>query len=118
MAEFPEDPMLSKMIISSDKYKCGEEALTIAAMLSVNNAIFYRPKGKLLHADTSRKSFFRPGGDLFTLLNVYNEWVEAEYSAQWCQENFIQARSMRRARDIREQLKGIMDRVELEVSSC
>ena len=115
MAEFPVEPMLGKMLIASDKYKCSEEALTIAAMLSVNNSIFYRPKEKLLHADTSRKSFFRPGGDHMTVLNVFNEWVEAEYSTQWCQENYIQARSMRRARDTRDQLEGIMNRVEIEV---
>jgi len=44
MAEFPVDPMMSKMLIASEKYKCSEEILTITAMLSVNNAIFYRPK--------------------------------------------------------------------------
>ena len=42
MAEFPVDPMLSKMILASDKYGVTEEILTIAAMLSVNNSIFYR----------------------------------------------------------------------------
>ncbi|CAI8056651.1 Pre-mRNA-splicing factor ATP-dependent RNA helicase DHX16 [Geodia barretti] len=44
MAEFPVDPMMSKMLIASEKYKCSEEIVTISAMLSVNNAIFYRPK--------------------------------------------------------------------------
>ena len=44
MAEFPVDPMLSKMILASEQYKCTSEIITIAAMLSANNAIFYRPK--------------------------------------------------------------------------
>ena len=34
-----------------------------------------------------------------------------------CFENFIQHRSMKRARDVREQLEGLMERVEIEVSS-
>lgn len=117
MAEFPVDPMMSKMLLASEKYKCSEEILSIAAMLSVNNAIFYRPKDKIVHADTARKNFFSPGGDHLTLLNVYNNWVETDYSTQWCFENYIQVRSMKRARDVREQLEGLMERVEIELVS-
>eukprot|EP01116_Phalansterium_solitarium_P013330 TRINITY_DN306_c0_g2_i1.p1 TRINITY_DN306_c0_g2~~TRINITY_DN306_c0_g2_i1.p1 ORF type:complete len:1054 (+),score=452.61 TRINITY_DN306_c0_g2_i1:90-3251(+) len=117
MAEFPLDPMLSKMIIASEKYNCSEEAITICSMLGVGNAIFYRPKDKAIHADNARINFFKPGGDHLTLLNVYNQWVETDYSVQWCFENFIQHRSMRRARDIRDQLKGLLERVEIEPTS-
>ena len=113
MAELPVEPMLGKMIVASEKYKCVEEVLTICAMLSVNNAIFYRPKDKLIHADTARQAFFRPGGDHLTLLNVYNQWAETGHSTQWCFENFIQHRSMTRARDVRDQLEGLMERVEV-----
>lgn len=42
-------------------------------MLSVNNAIFYRPKDKVLHADSARLGFHVPGGDHLVLLNVYNQ---------------------------------------------
>ncbi|KAJ8377931.1 hypothetical protein AAFF_G00249940 [Aldrovandia affinis] len=118
MAELPVDPMLSKMILASEQYKCSEEVLTIAAMLSVNNSIFYRPKDKVVHADNARMNFVVPGGDHIVLLNVYTQWVESGYSTQWCYENFIQFRSMKRARDVREQLEGLMDRIEVEVCSC
>ncbi|KAM4696556.1 pre-mRNA-splicing factor ATP-dependent RNA helicase DHX16 [Rhinophrynus dorsalis] len=118
MAELPVDPMLSKMILASEKYGCSEQILTIAAMLSVNNAIFYRPKDKLVHADTARANFTVPGGDHMVLLNVYTQWVECGHSLQWCYENFIQARSLRRARDVREQLEGLMARIEIELTSC
>ncbi|XP_068697159.1 pre-mRNA-splicing factor ATP-dependent RNA helicase DHX16-like [Montipora foliosa] len=117
MAEFPVEPMMSKMLIASEKYKCVEQILTITAMLSVNNAIFYRPKDKVVHADNARVNFFRSGGDHLTLLNVYDQWAETGYSTQWCFENFIQHRSMKRARDVREQLEGLMERVEIEVTS-
>uniref|UniRef100_A0AAR2LJC6 RNA helicase n=1 Tax=Pygocentrus nattereri TaxID=42514 RepID=A0AAR2LJC6_PYGNA len=118
MAELPVDPMLSKMILASEQYKCSEEVLTIAAMLSVNNSIFYRPKDKVVHADNARMNFVVPGGDHLVLLNVYTQWVESGYSTQWCFENFIQFRSMKRARDVREQLEGLMDRIEVEVCSA
>ncbi|XP_028326650.1 pre-mRNA-splicing factor ATP-dependent RNA helicase DHX16 [Gouania willdenowi] len=117
MAELPVDPMLSKMILASEQYKCSEEVLTIAAMLSVNNSIFYRPKDKVVHADNARMNFLMPGGDHMVLLNVYTQWVESGHSTQWCYENFIQFRSMRRARDVRDQLEGLMERIEVEVVS-
>ncbi len=118
MAEFPVDPMLSKMILASEKYGCSDEILTITAMLSVNNSVFYRPKDKIIHADTARQSFFDPVGDHMTLLKVYKAWEETNFSIQWCFENFIQHRSMKRARDVREQLLNLMERVEINLTSC
>ncbi|XP_043680354.1 pre-mRNA-splicing factor ATP-dependent RNA helicase DHX16 isoform X2 [Vespula pensylvanica] len=117
MAEFPLDPMMAKMLLASERYRCSEEVATIAAMLSVNGAIFYRPKDKIIHADTARKNFHVPGGDHLTLLNVYNQWQQSDFSTHWCYENFIQHRSMKRARDVREQLIGLMQRVEMELVS-
>lgn len=118
MAEFPVDPMMAKMLLASEKYKCSEEIVTIAAMLSVNSSIFYRPKDKIIHADTARKNFNQADGDHLSLLQVYNQWAETDYSTQWCYENFIQYRSMKRARDVREQLVGLMERVEIEMVSA
>ena len=56
--------------------------VTICSMLSVNNAIFYRPKDKIVHADNARMVFNRPQGDHLTLLNVFNQWAETQYSIQ------------------------------------
>jgi pre-mRNA-splicing factor ATP-dependent RNA helicase DHX16 len=83
-------------------------------MLSVGNTIFYRPKEKAIHADNARKNFFRPGGDHISLMTVFEQWKEADYSHNWCFENFLQVRSMKRARDIKEQLIELCKRVELD----
>lgn len=72
MAEFPVDPMLSKCILQSENYKCVDQVITICAMVSTGNAVFFRPKEKAMHADNARKNFFRPGGDHMMLLNVFN----------------------------------------------
>jgi pre-mRNA-splicing factor ATP-dependent RNA helicase DHX16 len=44
-------------------------------------------------------------------------WAESDFSSQWCFENYVQLRSMKRARDIREQLTNLMERVEIELAS-
>jgi len=116
MAEFPVNPKLSKSIIFSDKFGCISEVVTIAAMLSVGNSIFYRPKEKSLHADNAKMGFSSKDGDHLTLMNVYTQWEEAGFSSQWCREHFVQYRSMSKARDIREQLLDLCERVELVVN--
>ena len=107
MAESPLDSMLSKTMIMSETYKCVDQVITICAMLSVGKSIFYRPKDKALHAYNAHKNFIRAGmvcrivpicGDHIRLLNVFEQWKETNFSAQWCMENFIQVRSMKRAR--------------------
>lgn len=118
MAEFPVDPMLAKMLVASAKYGVSEEIATIAAMVSVGASIFYRPKDKAVHADNAHKAFHLGNpGDHIALLNVYNAWAETNFSTQWCYENFVQVRSMRRARDVRDQLLGLMERCEVELIS-
>lgn len=115
MAEFPLDPMMSKCIISSEKFGCSNEVLTIVAMLSIGSSVFYRPKDKAVHADNARMNFARGGGgDHMCLMRCYNEWVATNYSTQWCYENYVQVRSMNKARDVREQIEGLMERVEIE----
>lgn len=135
MAEFPLEPPLSKvrtylhliyfiiclyfnqMLIASVDMGCSDEILTVVAMLSVQN-VFYRPKDKQATADQKKAKFFQPEGDHLTLLAVYEAWKNAKFSNPWCYENFIQARSMRRAQDVRKQLLQIMDRYGLFEVNC
>ncbi len=61
-------------------------------------------------ADQKKTKFFQLEGDHLTLLAVYNSWKNNKFSNPWCFENFIQARSLKRAQDIRKQMLSIMDR--------
>ncbi|KAH7103318.1 P-loop containing nucleoside triphosphate hydrolase protein [Auriculariales sp. MPI-PUGE-AT-0066] len=109
MADFPLDPPLAKMLIASVDLGCSEEILSIVAMLSVQN-VFYRPKDKQTQAESKKAEFYHAEGDHLTLLAVYNGWKGSGFSNPWCYANFIQARSMKRAQDVRKQMLGIMDR--------
>ncbi|KAG0366770.1 DEAH-box ATP-dependent RNA helicase prp22 [Gamsiella multidivaricata] len=117
MAVFPMEPPLAKMLILSTDLHCSEEILTIVSMLSVQN-VFHRPKDKQALADSKKAKFHQPEGDHLTLLTVYNAWKASKFSNPWCFENFIQARSMKRASDVRKQLLGYMDRYNQDVVSC
>jgi hypothetical protein len=37
------------------------------------------------------------GGDHLALMRCYNEWIDTDYSTQWCFENFLQVRSLNKA---------------------
>jgi hypothetical protein len=86
-------------------------------MLSESSSLFYRPKDKKLHADQARQNFGRPGGDHFTLLNIWEQWAESGFSQHFCYEQFLQFKSLNRARDIRDQLARLCERVEVVVQS-
>ena len=64
-------------------------------------------------ADQRKAKFHQPEGDHLTLLAVYNAWKNNKFSAPWCYDNFVQARTLKRAQDVRKQLLGIMDRYEI-----
>lgn len=119
MAEFPTDPMLAKAVLAADKEGCVDEVLSIIAMLGEASALFYRPKDKKLQADAARARFtVKEGGDHLTYLNIWNQWLDSDFSFVWARENFLQQRSLTRARDVRDQLAKLCDRVEVTVSSC
>lgn len=73
MAEFPLDPQLAKMLICSPEFKCSNEILSIAAMLSALN-VFIRPNSQRKEADEAKAQFTHPDGDHLTLLNVYHAY--------------------------------------------
>ncbi|KAL8709962.1 MAG: hypothetical protein Q9220_005412 [cf. Caloplaca sp. 1 TL-2023] len=117
MANVPIEPALAKSLIVSTEMGCSEEMLSIVAMLSVQT-VFYRPKEKQQQADQKKTKFHDPHGDHLTLLNVYNGWRGSNNAKSWCFENFIQARSMHRAEEVRHQLADIMKRYKHQIISC
>ncbi|KAH8074192.1 helicase [Aureococcus anophagefferens] len=116
MAEFPLEPQLSKMLIAAADLGCAEEVLSVVAMLSVEQP-FYRPR-RSRPRRTKKAKFFQPEGDHLMLLAVYDAWKRANFSNPWCYENFLQARAMRRAADVRKQIVSIMDRYKMDVLSA
>ena len=115
MAEFPLEPQLSKMLLTSVDLGCSEEIITIVSMLSVQN-IFYRPRDKQQEADLKKSKFLHREGDHLSLLKVY-EMFQKNHSPQWCSDNYIHYRALRKAEDIKRQLNTIMERYKLPIIS-
>merc|ERR1719245_2156871 len=117
MVEFPLDPSLSKMLIISEEMRCSLDILIIVSMLSVPS-IFFRPKMREEDSDAAREKFQVPESDHLTFLHVYQQWKANGYSASWCGEHFIHIKAMRKVREVRAQLKEIMENQKMELVSC
>ncbi len=116
MAEFPLDPQLAKMLISSCSLHCSNEILSITAMLSVPQC-FVRPNEAKKPADDAKMRFAHIDGDHLTLLNVYHAFKQNSEDPQWCYDNFINYRSLKSGDNVRQQLSRIMDRFSLKRTS-
>lgn len=117
MAEFPIDPMFSKCLIKSGELGVADQVLSIVALLSETSSLFYRPKDKKEQADKRKELFHHPLGDHLTLLNLWEQWVDTGYSNLWCQDNFVQYKTLKKARDIREQLLRLYNKTGMDVST-
>jgi ATP-dependent RNA helicase DHX8/PRP22 len=117
MAEFPLSPQESKMLLTAVDLGCGDEICTIISMLQVHN-VFFRPKDKATVADQKRAKFNHPDGDFLTILTVYEAWKQNNFSNIWCSENYLDAKNMRRAQDVRKQLVQILERYKFRLTVC
>ncbi|EAU85197.2 ATP-dependent RNA helicase Prp43 [Coprinopsis cinerea okayama7 len=116
MAEYPLDPQMAKTLIVSPNYGCSDEILTIVAMLSVP-PVFSRPFNRRYEADKAKAALTVPEGDHMTLLNVYNLYQQNKWNQQWTWTNYLSARALKQAENVRAQLKRIMERHGLKVVS-
>lgn len=117
MNAFPMDPSLAKLLIMSEQYGCSEEMVTIVSMLSVPN-VFYRPKERQEESDAAREKFFVPESDHLTYLHVYSQWKSNGFSDRWCTQHFLHSKSLRRAKEVRDQLVDIMRMQKMNMVSC
>lgn len=118
-SEFPLDPMLAVMLISSPDYYCSNEILSLTALLSVPN-VFIRPNNDRKAADEAKNSFAHPDGDHLTLLNVYSAYRSNDAQAdasEFCYQNYLSLRSLQSADNVRAQLKRLMEKNGLELMS-
>jgi ATP-dependent RNA helicase DDX35 len=117
IAEFPVEPTLARMLLASFEYECTCAILSIASILCVGD-IFQNStrnsKEKKQNISDAIQLFAHPLGDHLTYLKVYTSFLENQKSKQWCEENYINYRAMKRAVEIRKQLKRYVKRFAID----
>ncbi|KAL4579708.1 hypothetical protein LXL04_015867 [Taraxacum kok-saghyz] len=97
------EPRLGKMILKCFEHRLGREGVVLAAVMANSSSIFCRvgKEEDKQKSDCYKVQFCHPGGDLFTLLSVYRSWerIPRERRNQWCWDNSINAKSMRRCQE-------------------
>lgn len=112
MAAFPLDPSLAKILVTAREYgeDCLRYILIIISMMSMPN-VFYRPSqppAKQLEADRAHRQFQDITGDHITLLRVFQGYDESRSKKKWCDNNFIQYKTMTKVQDARKQLSDLV----------
>ena len=116
MVEFPLDPPLAKMLLVGAEMGCSNELLTIVSMLSVPS-VFFRPPDRAEESDAAREKFFVPESDHLTLLHVYQQWKNNGYRGDWASTHFLQAKGLKKAKEVRSQLLDIMKQQGIPILS-
>ncbi|KAI9676743.1 MAG: hypothetical protein M1829_002837 [Trizodia sp. TS-e1964] len=116
MAELSVEPMMAKVLLSATGFGCLSEALSIAAMTSLQGAVWFHHDGEKKAMETARRKFAAEEGDHITLLNVYQAFItRGKKDSKWCRENYLNFKSMSRAVSIRAQLKRYLERFGISV---
>ncbi|EME49320.1 hypothetical protein DOTSEDRAFT_68185 [Dothistroma septosporum NZE10] len=116
MAELSLEPMLGKCLLSAPSFDCLSEMLTIAAMVSLQGNVWFSQDTKKAE-ETARRKFAVEEGDHLTLLNAYQAFVtKGKKESRWCQQHYLNFKSMTRAVSIRNQLRRYLERLGIDVS--
>ena len=116
MAELAVEPMMAKVVLSSPKFGCLSEILSIAAMVSLQGSVWFSHDGEKKATETARRRFAAEEGDHLTLLNVYQAFVtKGKKESKWCRDNYLNYKSMTRAVSVRTQLKRFVERFGISV---
>ncbi|MFH2232170.1 MAG: oligonucleotide/oligosaccharide-binding fold domain-containing protein [Patescibacteria group bacterium] len=120
MERFAAAPMIARMLITAQQYKCTDEVAIIAAGF-VSRPVFVRPKGKETQAERVHLRFRDDTSDAFTLLKVWDAWCVACQSEdnpyKWARDNFLSSRALRDIGRNRDQMIATLEKQGVDVTS-
>ncbi|KMQ48031.1 ATP dependent RNA helicase [Trichophyton rubrum] len=116
MAELPVNPMMAKVLLSSTKFGCLDEILSIAAMTTLQDSIWFNQDEKR-GISPSIRQFAVEEGDHLTYLNIYQAFVtKGRKEAKWCRDQSLIHKSMMKAVSIRVQLENHLKRFGIDMA--
>ncbi len=109
LALLPVPPSVGKFLLTGIFYRSKSDALTIAAMLCVDNLYILHDDNEDRHAPRASAGYSAAAqaqhltmasrhGDIVTLLCVYELWRVAGYSAAWAKEHYVSHAALCQAR--------------------
>ncbi|KAH9080685.1 P-loop containing nucleoside triphosphate hydrolase protein [Lactarius deliciosus] len=125
LAMFPLEPQYATTLLTSVKHRCTSEVISLLSLLSSSAPLFPDIISQRDAASEARAKFRHPSGDHWTMLNAFRAYDEICVSEDksgrkdWCKRNFVNQRALREASDIRTQLRGVCDRMNIDSNiSC
>ncbi|MDR2391956.1 MAG: ATP-dependent RNA helicase HrpA, partial [Planctomycetota bacterium] len=113
MAELPLEPRLARILLEAKKNRVIEPALTIVAMLSIQDPR-ERPQMKRGEAEAAHRRFLHPKSDFLGWLQLWKFYDDALaklpstfQARKFCRQNFLNYLRMQEWRDIRRQLADL-----------
>ena len=112
MAELPLSPTYAKLLILSldEKYNCSEQILSIIALLNTEN-LFYVPKDEKNKFEETMKKFKYPNSDHLTKLNMLNKYLVSKNRKDFCKQNYLNKKSLKKTLLIRAQLAEYLESI-------
>jgi len=117
MAKLPIEPTYAKaLLLGLREPGCSALMLSLVAMLSVDGSAFINPpaaaRGK---ADDAHRRFICAQADTITDVNVLNAYGyrQGDAARAWCDQHFLNRRTLDSARQVREQLMQSAARLHL-----
>lgn len=116
LAKLPLEPRAANIVLDGAGAGYSEEAAVLAAVLAYSSNAHFRPSEEEQRklSDEAKVKFCNFEGDLISILEIYNEWKKRngiKEQNQWCNENYINAKTMRAIRELINEinfsLKGI-----------
>lgn len=119
MAILPVDPSFSRMVIAAEEYGCLDQVLTVVAAFSTRGSIFWRPRDNyegMQRADLAHLQFKKQSSDFLTIIEVFDKFVFSPNRSQFCQKNYLNAKTLWEMVQIKRQLIGLMKGTEISSS--
>ncbi len=116
LVSVPLDPQLAHYVLQARNFSCVKEAITIAAMLSVGR-FFVRELYEDQEYERVKERFRDSESDFFTMLAIYDSYMQASIKEDWCREQRINPHWMKAVRTIRSHTLEVLRRLGIERSS-
>ncbi|XP_071955322.1 uncharacterized protein [Antedon mediterranea] len=114
------EPRLAKLVLTSIENDIAEEGIIVAGLLAAGGNVFYRSGSDVdkRKSDESKLDFSNVHGDVFTMLDVYDEWKRQpeKNGSKWCFKKSVNGKTMKVVANIIKDIKCSLKTNKLFVS--